>query len=156
MSTSIQLPHEFRYVGAAIVSTVLVVMGQGFVVGRYRKRSGIQYPQMYAEQAQVEKSRDALVFNCAQRAHQNTLENIPIIWATTAVVGTQMPVLAASACGLWSLSRISYTVGYLTGDPKKRVNPLYAVGALGQLGLVLTATTYAARWAWEGISAKLL
>jgi glutathione S-transferase len=30
-----------------------------------------------------------------------------------------MPILAASLCGLWSLSRISYTFGYLSGEPKK-------------------------------------
>ncbi|KAF5352690.1 hypothetical protein D9756_006025 [Leucocoprinus leucothites] len=155
MSTTIQVPKEFGYVGAALISTVWLILGQGFIVGRYRKRAKIEYPQMYAELAQVEKSRDALLFNCAQRAHQNTLESIPVIWASTAIVGTQMPVLAASVCGIWTISRISYTLGYLTGNPRKRVNPIYGVGLLGSLGLTATATAYGARWVWEGISAKL-
>jgi len=78
------------------------------------------------------------VFKYCIGAHQNTLENIPVVWATsvssplsfscpfyisyytrTIIVGTQMPVLAASVCGLWSLARVSYTFGYLTGDPTK-------------------------------------
>ncbi|KXN88731.1 Microsomal glutathione S-transferase 3 [Leucoagaricus sp. SymC.cos] len=139
---------SFRYVGAALVSTVWVLMGQGFAVSRYRKRAKIDYPQPYAEDAQVKANRDALLFNCAQRAHANTLENIPIIWATTVIVGLHMPVLAASVCGLWSLSRISYTFGYLTGDPKKRSTPLYGAGALGSLVYADKAEVQASRDAY--------
>ncbi|KAF9460122.1 hypothetical protein BDZ94DRAFT_947507 [Collybia nuda] len=118
MST-IVLPQGFEYVGAALLSTVFVLAGQNITVSRHRKRAGILYPQLYAEQAQVENSRDALLFNCAQRAHQNTLENIPIIYVTTLLAGLKFPVFAASACGLWSLARITYTRGYITGDPAK-------------------------------------
>ncbi|KAF9454057.1 membrane-associated proteins in eicosanoid and glutathione metabolism [Macrolepiota fuliginosa MF-IS2] len=155
MSTTIQIPQDFYYVGATIVSTVWVLLGQGFTVGKYRRLSGIKYPQLYAEKAEAEANKDAQLFNCAQRAHQNTLENIPIIWATTIIVGLRMPVIAASACGLWSLSRISYTIGYLSGDPKKRVTPLYGLGTIGSLGLTLTATVQAVQWIWQGVSAKL-
>lgn len=145
--------------------------------------------KVYAEQAQVEKSRDALIYNCAQRmwlivvpvfiyklragVHQNTLENIPIIWAVsvssplyfrmpfflhfcctrTIFVGIQKPILATSLCSLWVLGRISYTFGYITGDPikvretvilfcrqgtqpnLKRVTVLYGAGTLGMLGM---------------------
>jgi len=110
---------------------------------------------MYADKADAEARPEANRFNCAQRAHQNTLENIPTVWATTLVVGLKMPVLAASLCGLWSLSRVSYTFGYISGDPQKRVTPLYAVGSLAALGLTLTASAQAVSWIWEGVSGHL-
>jgi hypothetical protein len=61
----------------------------------------------------------------------------------------------------------------LTGRVIKRVTPFYTAGTLGALGtsslfrpaahgfnrvlvsgLTLTATTFALRWVWEGVSAK--
>jgi len=36
---------SFEYVGASLLTTVFVLAGQGNLVGRYRKRAGIQYPQ---------------------------------------------------------------------------------------------------------------
>ncbi|EEB99882.1 hypothetical protein MPER_00323, partial [Moniliophthora perniciosa FA553] len=79
----------------------------------------------YAEKAQEEASFEAKKFNCAQRAHQNTLENIPIIWLTTCITAVKYPILAASLSGLWALSRYFYTRGYVTGDPAKRLGGAY-------------------------------
>ena len=107
---------SFQYVGAALLSTAVVLVGQSLTVGRMRKRAQVKYPQseaillddlrqisnrfpVYAEAAHAEKSRDAFIFNCAQRehdsdaciiltlteltgAHQNTLENTPIVAIT--------------------------------------------------------------------------
>jgi len=66
----------------------------------------------------------AYVFNCVQRAHQNTLENLPILLSTTLITSIKYPIFAASALGLWSLARVGYTLGYATGNPKKRTNIL--------------------------------
>ncbi|GLB38872.1 putative MAPEG family protein [Lyophyllum shimeji] len=121
------------------MSTVVTVP-QGshytFTVSRWRRRAGIKYPQLYADKAEVAASKDAMIFNCAQRAHQNTLETIPIIYVSTLVTGLKYPMFAASACGIWSLSRIAYTRGYITGDPAKRLNYGHLAGMLGMLGLV--------------------
>ncbi|RDB29642.1 Microsomal glutathione S-transferase 3 [Hypsizygus marmoreus] len=139
MSTTIIVPQGFQYVAASLLSTVVVLVGQNITVSRWRKRSGIKYPQLYAEKAETAASKDALVFNCAQRAHQNTLENIPIIYLTTLLAAVKFPIVAASACGLWSLSRIAYTRGYLTGVPAKRVGIFHVAGSVAMLGLLLTS-----------------
>ncbi|KAG5647541.1 hypothetical protein DXG03_008894 [Asterophora parasitica] len=134
MPTTLAIPDGFQWVGASILSTVFVLAGQNAAVSKWRKRAGIKYPQMYAEKAEAENSKDALIFNCAQRAHQNTLENIPIVYVTTLLTGLKYPLFAASACTLWSVARISYTRGYLTGDPSKRSGGLYVLGTLGTIG----------------------
>jgi glutathione S-transferase len=41
-----------------------------FLVSSARKASGIKYPQMYASKEEQDKSKEALKFNCVQRAHQ--------------------------------------------------------------------------------------
>ena len=55
----------------------------------------------------------------ATGAHQNTLEVAPIIIGSTLIAGLAHPVAAAALCGTWAVSRILYTIGYSTGDPKK-------------------------------------
>jgi hypothetical protein len=111
---------------------------------------------VYAEKAEVEKSEAALKFNCMQRAfldfdihcvklmllamegaHQNTLENIPMVYLTcgfhsfmvpflmlfmtgrTVLAGIQFPKAAGALAAFWSLNRVIYTLGYVTGDPAK-------------------------------------
>lgn len=44
-SSGSYLYYSYQYVGAALVSTVWLLLGQGLVVSRYRKRAGIKYPQ---------------------------------------------------------------------------------------------------------------
>jgi uncharacterized membrane protein len=115
------------------------------------------YGPAYAEKAEQESSNEAKVFNCLQRetrfpmpsfrsscntftgAHQNTLENVPVVVLTwvlfpsrvvmglitllatyrTLISGFRYPIAAAAACGLWSITRIMYTLRYGTGEPKK-------------------------------------
>lgn len=155
MSTTITLPEGFTYVGAALVSTCWVLVYQVAQVGRHRKRAGIAYPQLYAEKAEAQASKDAHLFNCAQRAHQNTLENLPVVYLTTLVAGIKYPIFAASACAIWSLSRIAYTRGYLTGDPKKRSSIVSTPGTLALLAQLAAATFTAGGWLYAGLSKHL-
>ncbi|CCL98078.1 uncharacterized protein FIBRA_00072 [Fibroporia radiculosa] len=120
MSTTILLTREHIYPAAAIISTFWVTLFQTIKVGAARKRAGIEYPQLYAEKAEVKASKDASIFNCTQRAHQNTLENLPSVLASTAILSLRHPLVAASICGIWSFSRVLYTIGYSTGNPARR------------------------------------
>lgn len=52
-------------------------------------------------------------FNCAQRAHQNTLESVPFILASTAFLGLFHPKAATAGALSWVFGRIFYTVSGL-------------------------------------------
>lgn len=45
------------------------------------------------------------------------LENVPMIYSSTMIAGLKYPVVAASLCATYTLSRVPYTLGYRTGDP---------------------------------------
>ncbi|KAF8993417.1 hypothetical protein BDQ17DRAFT_1401638 [Cyathus striatus] len=149
--TTIVIPEGFTYVGASLMSTVFLLVGQSLVVSKYRKRAGIKYPQMYAEVADTKASKDALIFNCAQRAHQNTLENIPSIYVTTIIAGLRYPLYAALTCAAFTVSRIIYTRGYVSGDPAKRAGLAYRLSSIALLGSVGIATYTAGEWVVQGI-----
>ncbi|THH18551.1 hypothetical protein EW146_g2459 [Bondarzewia mesenterica] len=119
------------YVAAALLSTTVLLAWQTILVGRGRKAAKILYPQMYADKAEQEASTEALKFNCKQRAHQNTLENMPVILTTTLITSLKYPKFAAAACGIWAFSRVFYTLGYATGDTKKRQR-----GGFGSFALI--------------------
>ncbi|KAH9937377.1 membrane-associated proteins in eicosanoid and glutathione metabolism [Fomitopsis serialis] len=119
MSTII-FSKDVAYPVTAIVSLFWLNVFQTVKVGQARKRAKIPYPQLYAEKAEAAASKDATIFNCTQRAHQNTLEYLPTIITGTLVTSLRHPVLAAAACGIWAASRFVYTIGYSTGDAEKR------------------------------------
>ncbi|KAJ6591156.1 membrane-associated proteins in eicosanoid and glutathione metabolism [Mycena vulgaris] len=124
MSTTISLPAGTGYLAGAFLSTVVLLLGQTAVAVKSRGPSGVTYPRAYAEKAEMEANPAAVRFNCAQRAHANTLENLPMLYTMTLITALKYPVLAASALGLWSVARVGYTLGYATGNPNKRYNVL--------------------------------
>jgi len=137
---TLTLPASYGWVGiTAFVGILVPSVYQSFiVVSGARRRAKIAYPQLYAEKAEAAASRDAHLFNCAQRAHHNTLETLPLFVFTTLIAGLQAPRLAVGFGALWSVSRVLYTRGYTTGDPKRRAAGA-KVGAVANLGLLGTA-----------------
>ncbi|XP_073526689.1 glutathione S-transferase 3, mitochondrial-like [Phyllobates terribilis] len=133
-ASSIQdiLPQDFGYVILTFIYSYVVLMYLGINVGRARKKFGIKYPQMYSDKENV--------FNCIQRAHQNTLELYPAWLIFQLIAGLAFPLSASVLGAVWVTSRLSYAHGYYTGDPEKRLRGGYGyIGLFGVLLLSLTA-----------------
>ncbi|EIW86911.1 membrane-associated proteins in eicosanoid and glutathione metabolism [Coniophora puteana RWD-64-598 SS2] len=132
------MSHSFGYIMIPFMTLCWVLAWQTCLVEYKRKMAGVQYPQMYAEKAEADNSKTAYVFNCANRAHQNTLEVLPVILMSTIIMGIDHPVVAAMLCEIFALSRVFYTLGYMK-EPLKRVRGA-RVSSLATLGLLLGAT----------------
>ncbi|EDV24809.1 Microsomal glutathione S-transferase 3 [Trichoplax sp. H2] len=120
---SIGLPQDYGYCVLVAADSVLVLIYLGIRVGRARKEFGVEYPKMYDDSKPI--------FNCYQRAHQNTLEIYSQFLAMMLLGGLQHPRISAACGALWVVSRLFYAHGYYTGDPAKRMR-----GAWGGLGLL--------------------
>lgn len=59
--------------------------------------------------------------NGHQRAHGNTLEALPYFLFALLFAGIDRPLVASGFGALWLVGRIVYTLGYSTGDAKKRM-----------------------------------
>ena len=114
---SIDVPADYKWVLLALVGVFFA--NQYLVVGvmQARKKYGIKYPNLYAPPGH--KNEEA--FNCAQRAHQNTVESMPLFLVELVLVGLFYPLFAASCGGLWSVGRILYGYGYKTKGPDGRL-----------------------------------
>ena len=78
-----------------------------------------------------------------------TLQNLLLSLGTnnqlsTLLAGVKYPIFAACASAAWSISRISYTRGYITGDPKKACN-LFILFSPAKL---ITFTPISAGWSY--------
>jgi len=117
---SIVVPEGYSYVLAAATSAFWLNVYQTVNVGQARKAAGVKYPNAYAEKAEADSSPAAMKFNCAQRAHQNTLEAVPTFLFLQLFAGLKYPYFAAGLGAAWVAGRVIYTMGYSTGDPAKR------------------------------------
>jgi len=123
---TIVVPKEYGYVVFTAVASVVMLMYKAFKVSKARKEYNVPYPTMYA----TGESDKAKIFNCVQRAHQNTLENYAPTMMCLLLGGIQHPIISAVGGMVWNLGRVVYAQGYSSGDPKKRMR-----GAFGYFGL---------------------
>merc|ERR1711872_675464 len=107
------LDPAYGYVLLVLVFCYLLSFWQGFMVGRMRTKLKVEYPAMYSDTEPL--------FNCYQRAHQNTLEKMPLFLILLLAAGL-FNAKVSTALGLfWVLSRVIYSVGYYSGLPKNRI-----------------------------------
>ncbi|KAJ3477979.1 hypothetical protein NLI96_g10090 [Meripilus lineatus] len=114
MPVTLVLPEGIQYVPIVFAASTWVVFWQVGQVAKARAKAKILYPQLYAEKSEAAAAKDALVFNCVQRAHHNTMETLPLVLLSASIIATKYPIVAASLYGAWTLFRIPYTIGYRT------------------------------------------
>uniref|UniRef100_A0A7S1VRL3 MAPEG family protein n=1 Tax=Sexangularia sp. CB-2014 TaxID=1486929 RepID=A0A7S1VRL3_9EUKA len=100
--------RQAAFVGFAVWLTGLVMADAMLAVARARMSIGLQYPAVYAAGDDAESAR----FNRIQRAHQNTLENIAMHFATLYCAYQRAPVIAALGGIGFALGRKMFHDGY--------------------------------------------
>ncbi|EIW73256.1 hypothetical protein M231_03646 [Tremella mesenterica] len=132
------ISSSFPIVGLGLFSMMILNLYQTQNVMTKRGKAGVQYPTLYASEAETKEDFKKMVFNCAQRSHQNTLEQAPFVLAVQIFLGLFKPVFTTSLVFVWVLSRIVYTLGYSTGVPKRRNGIISEAGVVAHviLGLV--------------------
>ena len=60
---------------------------------------GVQYPKLYAEGTNAVSVK----FNCTQRAHQNTMENLPVFLIMQVLLAQAYPLLASALGVAWAV-----------------------------------------------------
>lgn len=87
-------------------------------VGGFRRPAGVDYPNAYASPEAIssctdEKKKEAMyLFNCAQRAHYNFLENYVAALPALLIAGVKYPRVSAGLGALWCVGRMLYATGY--------------------------------------------
>jgi len=119
--------REHGYVLLTILlSWFLHNMVFSFYVMAARKKYGVSYPTLYLSG----DDKNSQNYNCVQRAHANTLENLPSFLSLFVPAGMFYPVSASLAGLVYLFGAWRYFSGYATGDPKKRMK-----GAIKYIGL---------------------
>ncbi|XP_010435550.1 PREDICTED: microsomal glutathione S-transferase 3 [Camelina sativa] len=133
------LPKEYGYVVIVVVLYCFLNFWMSFQVGGARKRYKVFYPSLYAIESE---NKDAKLFNCVQRGHQNSLEMMPMYFLLMILGGMKHPCICACLGLLYNVSRFFYFKGYSTGDPKNRLT-IGKYGFLAMLGLAVCTISFA-------------
>lgn len=138
MAVSIELTKEYGYVVLVLVAYVFLNLWMGFQVGKARRKYKVFYPTMYAIESE---NKDAKLFNCVQRGHQNSLEWMPVFFVILLLGGLQHPTIAAGLGGIYIVARFFYFKGYATGVPDNRLK-IGGLSYLALLGLIICTASF--------------
>ncbi|PPS11887.1 hypothetical protein GOBAR_AA08760 [Gossypium barbadense] len=112
------LAKEYGYVVLVVVAYCFLSIWMGIQVGMARKKYKVYYPTLYALESE---NKDAKLFNCVQRGHQNSLEMMPMFFVLMILGGMAHPCISAALGLFYTVTRYFYFTGYSTGDPQKRL-----------------------------------
>lgn len=112
-----------KYYSGVILSVVFnwfVLMWQAFKLAKARKQYQVPYPILY-------ENKHPSIFNCIQRAHQNSLEWNPSFLIFLLISGITSPILSTISGMVYNIGRIYYALGYYQGNPHKGLWGLYGL-----------------------------
>ncbi|KAL3735732.1 hypothetical protein ACJRO7_024800 [Eucalyptus globulus] len=132
------LPREYGYVALVLVFYCFLNFWMAAQVGMARKKYKVFYPTLYASESE---NKEAKLFNCVQRGHQNSLEMMPMFFMLMIVGGLRHPCACAALGVLYTVSRFFYFKGYSTGDPQKRLK-IGKYGFLAIMGLMVCTISF--------------
>jgi len=120
---AIALPRAYSLVILNVVMNWFILGWQALMVGKARKKYEVKYPTLY-------EAKEPSMFNCIQRAHQNSLEWNPGFLSFLLIGGITCPYVSAASGLVYNLGRISYAKGYYEGNPHKGLWGLYGIFSL--------------------------
>ncbi|KAK9287946.1 hypothetical protein L1049_016391 [Liquidambar formosana] len=110
------LPKEYGYVVLVLVLYCFLNFWMTFQVGKARKKYKVFPPTLYASESE---NKDAKLYNCVQRGHQNSLEMMPMFFMLMILGGIRHPLIAAALGSLYIVSRYFYFTGYCHRQSRK-------------------------------------
>ena len=126
------LPENYAWVFGGLFATFVANITLIGGVGAARKKYKIKLPTLYADASHIndkntncKSQADVDAYNAAQRAHQNTVENLATTQLFGALSGLMFPRFAGSCLVIYSVGRVLYGRGYRNSGPSGRM-----VGAL--------------------------
>jgi len=136
--------HPYSLLGLGLLMLALANSYLSGSVVKARVRYNVKLPNLYANKTD---NKDAVLFNCIQRGHQNFLEQLPLIALSMFFLCTiERPNTAALLLCVISLARVLYAAGYRSDNVKNRLGPILVsffctsvgigYGALAGLSLV--------------------
>ncbi|PKA64874.1 glutathione S-transferase [Apostasia shenzhenica] len=138
MAVAINFPREYGYVVLVLVLYVFLNLWMGIQVGKARKKYKVPYPALYAVESD---NKDAKLFNCVQRGHQNSIENMPVFFLMLLLGGIQHPLIAAGLGLFYAVARFFYFKGYATGIPENRLK-IGGFNFLALFGLIICTASF--------------
>ncbi|XP_031492561.1 uncharacterized protein LOC116259083 [Nymphaea colorata] len=135
---AVEIPKEYGFVVLVFVFYTFFNFWMAFQVGKARKRYKVPYPTLYAIESE---NKDAKLFNCIQRGHQNSLEVMPVFFALLLLGGVRYPVAATALGILYTVGRYFYFSGYSTGVPDNRLT-LGRLSFFALLGLMVCTVSF--------------